>query len=374
LPKLLFLVTEDWYFCSHRMVLACEAKRQGYDVVVATRIKKHRDRILSAGLKLIPISMLRNGRNPWTEFLSICELVRVYRSERPDIVHHIAIKPAVYGALAARISGIPKVVNAIAGMGHVFASRSWKARILQLMLTCAMRILLNRPNSRIILQNPDDLSMLVEAGVADPERTDLILGSGVDVEEFQHFPEPDGDTTVMMSSRMLWDKGVGEFVEAARRLKSEGIRARFVLVGDSDTENPGTVPGSRLKAWNDEGAIEWWGHRNDMPAVLAQANIVCLPSYYREGIPKSLIEAASCGRPIVTTDSPGCREIVRDGENGFLVPVRDSAALAAAIKKLTDDPPLRRRFGARGRELVVKRFSLEKVIADTLAVYRRLAT
>ena len=373
MPKLLFLVTEDWYFCSHRMALACEAKRQGYDVVVATRIKKHRDRILSAGLKLIPISMLRNGRNPWTEFLSICELVRVYRSERPDIVHHIAIKPAVYGALAARISRIPKVVNAIAGMGYVFASRSWKARILQPVLTCAMRSLLNRPNSRIILQNPDDFSMLVEVGVADPERTDLILGSGVDVEEFQHFPEPDGDTTVMMSSRMLWDKGVGEFVEAARLLKSEGIRARFVLVGDSDTENPGTVPGSRLKAWKDEGAIEWWGHRNDMPAVLAQAHIVCLPSYYREGVPKSLIEAASCGRPIVTTDSPGCREIVRDGENGFLVPVRDSAALAVAIRKLMDDPPLRRRFGVRGRELVMKRFSLEKVIADTLAVYRRLA-
>jgi glycosyltransferase involved in cell wall biosynthesis len=374
MPKLLFLVTEDWYFCSHRMALACEAKRHGYDVVVATRVRKHRDRILSAGLKLIPISMLRNGRNPWAEFLSICELVRIYRSERPEIVHHVAIKPAVYGALAARISGVPKVVNAIAGMGYVFASRSWKTRILQPLLTCAMRILLNRPNSRIILQNPDDFSMLVKVGVADPERTDLILGSGVDVEEFRSFPEPDGDTTVMMSSRMLWDKGVGEFVEAARLLKSEGIHGRFVLVGDSDTENPGAVPGSRLKVWKDEGAIEWWGIRNDMPAVLAQAHIVCLPSYYREGVPKSLIEAASCGRPIVTTDSPGCREIVRDGENGFLVPVRDSAALAAALRKLMGDPPLRRRFGARGRALVLERFTLEKVIADTLAVYGRLAT
>jgi len=374
MPKLLFLVTEDWYFCSHRMVLACEAQRNGYDVVVATRIKKHRDRILSAGLKLIPISMLRNGRNPWTEFLSICELVRIYRSERPDIVHHVAIKPAVYGALAARISGVPKIVNAIAGMGYVFASRSWKARTLRPVLIRAMRILLNRPNSRIILQNPDDFSMLVEAGVADPERTDLILGSGVDVEEFQPFPEPDGDTTVMLISRMLWDKGVGEFVEAARLLKSGGIRARFVLVGESDTENPGTIPSSRLQSWKDEGAIEWWGHRDDMPAVVAQAHIVCLPSYYREGVPKSLIEAASCGRPIVTTDTPGCREIVRDGGNGFLVPVRDSAALAVAIRKLMDDPLLRRRFGARGRELVLEKFSLEKVIANTLSVYRRLAT
>jgi len=373
MPKLLFLVTEDWYFCSHRMLLACEAKRHGYDVVVATRVQKHRDRILSAGLKLIPISMLRNGRNPWAEFLSICELVRIYRSERPDLVHHVAIKPVIYGSLAARLSGVPKIVNAIAGMGYVFISQSWKARILRPILKRAMRILLHRPNARIILQNPDDFSMLIEAGIADPERTDLIPGSGVDVEEFRPFPEPDGDTTVMMSSRMLWEKGVEEFVGAARLLKSEGIRARFVLVGDIDSGNPGTISSSLLEAWNDEGAVEWWGHRNDMPAVLAQAHIVCLPSY-REGMPKSLIEAASCGRPIVTTDSPGCREIVRDGENGFLVPVRDSAALAAALRKLMDDPPLRRRFGARGRALVMERFTLEKVIADTLAVYRRLAT
>lgn len=371
MPKLLFLVTEDWYFASHRLVLATEAKRHGYNVVVATRVEKHRDRILSAGLKLIPITMVRNGRNPWTEFLSICELVRIYRSERPDLVHHVALKPVVYGSLAARISGVPRVVNAIAGMGFVFASQSWKARILRPVLKCSMRILLNRPNTRIILQNPDDFSMLVEAGIADPERTDLILGSGVDVEQFRPFPDPGGETMVMvmMVSRMLWDKGVGEFVEAARLVKSEGRRARFVLVGDSDTENPGTVPRARLKAWNDEGTVEWWGHRNDMPAVLAQSHIVCLPSFYREGVPKSLIEAASCGRPIVTTDSPGCREIVKDGENGFLVPVRDSAALAVAVRKLVDDPHLRRRFGARGRELVIERFSLEKVVTDTLSVY-----
>ena len=374
MPKLLFLVTEDWYFCSHRLVLASEAKRHGYDVVVATRVNNHRECILSNGLKLIPITMLRNGRNPWTELLSICELIRIYRSERPDLVHHVAIKPVVYGSLAARISGVPMVVNAIAGMGYVFASQSWKARILRPVLKCAMRILLNRPNTRIILQNPDDFSMLVGAGVADPERTDLILGSGVDVEQFQPFPDPDGETMVMMVSRMLWEKGVGEFVEAARLLKYEGIRARFVLVGDSDTENPGTVPRAQLKAWNDEGTVVWWGHQNDMPAVLAQSHIVCLPSYYREGVPKSLIEAASCGRPIVTTDSPGCREIVKDGENGFLVPVRDSAALAAAVGKLLNDPHLRRRFGTRGRELVIEKFSLERVVTDTLSVYGKLTT
>lgn len=373
MPKLLFLITEDWYFCSHRLVLAREAKRRGYDVVVATRVERHRDQILSAGLKLIPITMERNGRNPWTEFLSICELVRIYRSERPDIVHHVAIKPVIYGSLAARISGVPNVVNAIAGMGYVFISRSWKARVLRPFLKRAMGVLLNRPNARIILQNPDDFSMLVEAGIADPDRTDLIFGSGVDVGEFRFFPEPDGDTTVMMCSRMLWEKGVGEFVEAARILRSEKIQARFVLVGDIDTGNPGTVSRSQLEAWNDEGTVEWWGHRNDMPAVLAQAHIACLPSY-REGMPKSLIEASSCGRPIVTTDSPGCREIVKDGENGFLVPVRDSAALAAAIRKLLDDRPLRRRFGARGREFVMEKFSLEKVIDDTLAVYGRLST
>jgi len=196
----------------------------------------------------------------------------------------------------------------------------------------------------------------------------------VDVEQFRPFPDPDGEMIVMMVSRMLWEKGVGEFVEAAYLMKSEGVRARFVLVGDSDTENLGMVPRAQLKAWNDEGTVEWWGHQNDMPAVLAQSHIVCLPSYYREGVPKSLIEAASCGRPIVTTDSPGCREIVKDGENGFLVPVRDSAALAAAVGKLLNDPHLRRRFGTRGRELVIEKFSLERVVTDTLSVYGKLTT
>ena len=371
MPKLLFLITEDWYVCSHRLDLAGEARRHGYNVVVATRVEKHRDRILSAGLKLIPISMMRNGRNPWTEFLSICELVKIYRSERPDIVHHVAIKPVIYGSLAAHISGIPNIVNAIAGMGYVFISRSWKARVLRPLLERAMRALLNRPNARIIVQNPDDYSMLVAAGVADPERTDLVMGSGVDVEEFRPVPEPGGITTVMMVSRMLWEKGVGEFVAAARLLKAEGIPARFVLVGDVDTGNPGTVPKSRMESWTDEGAVEWWGYRHDMPAVLSQAHIACLPSY-REGLPKSLIEAASCGLPIATTDSPGCREIVKDGENGILVPVRDSTALAAALRKLITDPHLRRRFGARGREFVLERFSIEKVIADTLSVYGKL--
>src|SRR3972149_5312384 len=184
MPKLLFLVTEDWYFCSHRMALAQEAKRRGYDVVVATRVHKHREQILSAGLKLISISMLRKGRNPWKEFLSVYELVQIYKAERPDIVHHVAIKPVIYGALAARISRVPGVVNAITGLGYVFASDSWKAKVLRPLVKYAMSIFLNRPNTRIILQNPDDRSMMVEVGIVDSEKTELILGSGVDIQEF----------------------------------------------------------------------------------------------------------------------------------------------------------------------------------------------
>jgi glycosyltransferase involved in cell wall biosynthesis len=374
MTKLLFLVTEDWYFCSHRLTLASEAKRHGYDVVVATRVQKHREQILSAGLKLIPISMVRNGRNPWKEFLSICELVRIYNSERPDIVHHVAIKPVIYGALAARISKVPGVVNAIVGMGYVFSSRNWKARVLRPLIKCAMRALLDRPNVRVILQNPDDRSMMVNVGLVQFNRTELILGSGVDIQEYGPSPEPDGDTTVMMTSRMLWDKGVGEFVAAARSLKSAGVRAKFVLVGDSDIENPGTVSRDQLEAWKLERVVEWWGHRDDMPAVLSQSHIVCLPSYYREGVPKSLIEAASCGRPVVATDTPGCREIVRDGDNGILVPIRDSVALTAALKKLIDDPSLRCKMGSRGRDIVIERFSIDKVVADTMTIYEKFAT
>lgn len=370
--KLLLLVTEDWYFWSHRLPLAREAKSKGYTVIVATRVRDHGSQIIAEGFKLIPIRMLRRNRNPFKELGALLELIQIYRDEQPDIVHHVAVKPVVFGSIAAVISKVPRVVNAIAGLGYVFSSRSIRARLLRPFIKYLFMILLNRANTRTILQNQDDRSMLIESGIVRRELTSLIQGSGVDPQVYAPVPEPDGLITVILASRMLWDKGIKEFVEAAQLLRAKQITARFALVGESDTENPAAVPTEQLEAWDRCGDVEWWGKRVDMPEVFAGAHIVCLPSAYGEGIPKVLIEAAACGRPIVTTDSPGCREIVQHGQNGLLVPVRNPAALANALQNLIYDPALRSQMGKRGREIALEGFTVKKVVDETLALYDRL--
>lgn len=370
-PKILFLVTEDWYFCSHRLPIARAARDSGYSVVVATRVQGHGEQIEKEGFKLVPIGLQRSSKNPLREILSILEITKIYQSERPDIVHHVAMKPVLYGSIAALFGGIGAVVNALAGMGYIFTSHDRKAKFLKPVVKLGFRFLLGWPNGRVIIQNPDDRLMMIGAVGIPHEKVMLIKGSGVDTSHFAPTPEPDAIPLVVLASRMLWDKGVGEFVEAARLLHEKGVNARFVLVGDSDPGNPATVPVSQLEEWHKSGAVEWWGRREDMPKVFSESHIVCLPSY-REGLPKVLIEAAACGRPIVTTDAPGCREIVLHGKNGLLVPMRDSAALADALEMLIKDPVLRRKMGENGRELAVSEFSVEKVVSQTLALYQEL--
>lgn len=371
-PKLLYLVTEDWYFCSHRLPVARAARDAGFEVVVATRVTDHGGQIEAEGFKLVPIHLSRRSTDPLRELESIAELLRVYRRERPDVVHHVAVKPVLYGSVVARLSGVGATVNALAGMGYIFSSKRLRARLLRPFVVGAYRIALNRRSSRLILQNPDDAALLRELGVVrDAAHLEIIRGSGVDMTAYPVRPEPRGEPLVVLPGRMLWDKGVGEFVEAARLLRARGVRARFALVGGSDPENPATIPDAQLRAWREEGVVECWGFREDMPDVLASAHVVCLPSY-REGLPKALIEAASCGRPIVATDVPGCREIVRHEDNGLLVPVREAAPLADALERLIADPDLRARLGARGRERVMNEFSEEHVIAATLRLYREL--
>lgn len=372
MAKLLFLVTEDWYFCSHRLPLARAAKAAGYEVVVATRVSAHADAITAEGFKLIAIGLRRSSRNPWRELRAILEIAGIYRRERPDLVHHVALKPVLYGAIAARLARVPAVVSALAGLGFVFASATLKARLLRPWVVGALRLSIDADGSALIVQNPDDRKMLVEAGVVSAARVRLIRGSGVDVGRFATTPEPGGTPLVMLPSRLLWDKGVGEFVAAAQLLRERGVAARFVLVGDSDLETSAAIPVGQLQAWQSGGAVEWWGRREDMPAVLASSHVVCLPSYRGEGLPKVLLEAAACGRPLVATDVPGCREIVIDGGNGLLVPPRDAPALADAIGRLLADPDLRAAMGRRGRELVEAQFSEERVVAQTLALYREL--
>ncbi len=372
-PKLLYLVTEDSYFCSHRLPLARAARAAGFDVVVATRVRDHGAQIQAEGFKLVPIHLARGGTNPLRELASIWELLQVYREERPDLVHHVAVKPVLYGSLVARFAGVGGTVNAVAGMGYLFSSKRIRARVLRPFIVRAYRAALNARSSRLILQNPDDEALFRGLGaIGDATPITIIRGSGVEMDAYPARPEPAGTPLVVLPTRMLWAKGVGEFVEAARCLKARGVVARFALVGASDPENPESIPDAQLRAWHEDGAIEWWGFRKDMPEVLASAHVVCLPSAYGEGVPKVLIEAACCARALVATDVPGCREVVRHEDNGLLVPLRDAAGLAAAIERLLADPALRARMGARGRERVHEEFRIEKVIEATLSLYREI--
>lgn len=368
-PKILFFVTEDWFVCSHWLPLIEGAKNAGFQVVVVTRTNKHAERILQHGVRLIPFEISRRGSNVFREFKTILRLMEIYRKERPDIVHHVAMKPMLYGSLVSHLLRVPHTVNWVAGMGWLFVSNNWRAKILQVVVQRVLGMLLR--GSLVIVENKDDQAIIASTGVA-VQHIHLVRGAGVNTLLYSPSPEPKGVPLVVLPARMLWDKGVGEFVEAATQLKNQGVNARFVLVGEPDMENPASVPEHQLLAWDKEGVVEWWGRREDMPQVLAQSHIVCLPSY-REGLPKSLLEAASCGRPIVTTDVPGCREIVHDGDDGLLVEARNVSALADALAKLLANPEMRQRMGQRGRKRVLSEFSQESIVTQVLALYREMA-
>ncbi|MBW7852388.1 MAG: glycosyltransferase family 4 protein [Rhodospirillales bacterium] len=369
---ILFLVTEDWYFWSHRLNLARACRDRGWRVTVATRVDRHGEAIVAEGFELVPLGLRRRGRNPVGETAAILEILRLYRRVRPDIVHQVALKPALYGTLAARLAGVPVVVNALAGLGYVFASDEAAARRLRPAVTAAFRLLLDRPGQHVIVQNPDDRRLLVDAGTVGAKRISIIRGSGVDCEHFRPTPEPPGPPVAALVARMLWDKGVGEAVEAADILRRDGAGVRVVLVGRPDPDNPRAVPTQTLRQWNDGGRLEWWGHRDDVAAVWAEAHMAILPTTYGEGLPKCLLEAAACGRPLIATDAPGCRELVEDGVTGLLVPPRDPAALAAAVRRLAEDADLRRQLGAAARRAVVERFSDAVIVGEVMELYDRL--
>ncbi|CAN5658169.1 glycosyltransferase family 4 protein [soil metagenome] len=368
--RLLYVVNSDWFFLSHRLGLAERAREEGFDVHVATVDTGRAADIRARGFTFHSLRLSRNGMHPSREVASVLELLRMYRRLRPDIVHHITPKPVLYGSLAARLLPDILVVNAVTGLGYLFAS-STRSTMLQRLVSGLYRGALSHPHWRVIFQNGDDRDEFIRSGAVEPERAELIRGSGVDCEQFAPRPEPPGTPVVMLVARMLWDKGVGEFVEAARISRGRGQEARWVLVGGPDDGNPASIPEERLRRWVDEGVVEWWGHRADMEEVLPSASIVVLPSY-REGLPKSLLEAAAAGKPMIATDVPGCREVVRPDATGCLVPPQDAAALAAAAELLIADPELRRRYGQAARRMVVAEFADDLVYKATLGMYRRL--
>jgi glycosyltransferase involved in cell wall biosynthesis len=362
---LLFFVSEDWYFVSHRLPLAIAAKDAGFTVSVVTRVRHHAATIEGAGLRLIPFELARSGLNPFRELVTLGRLILLYRRERPDIAHHVAMKPVLYGGIAAWLGGNPPRISALAGMGWLFTSTGGLARFLKHVVRFALSRVLH--SGLTLVQNPDDAQLLIELGVPRGGIR-IIAGSGVDLERFRPSPEPEGRPVVVLQSRLLWDKGVGEFVEAARILASRGIDARFVLAGQPDDSNPAAIPAERIRQWVADGIVEHRGWVTDVPRLLASAHIVCLPSY-REGLPKSLIEAAASGRAIVTTSVSGCRHVVDDEETGLLVPPRNAEALAGAIARLIRDPTLRQGMGARARARAEREFGAQSVIRQTLALY-----
>lgn len=368
-PKLLYLVSEDWYFVSHRLALARAAKSAGYDVAVVTRTSAHADEIRDNGLRLIPMAFERAGLGPAFEIRSLKQIFQVYCRERPEIAHHVAMKPVIYGSIAARAAGTRCVVNALMGLGYIFSSDTARAKLLRPGVRYALRQSLRGHATKVIVQNKDDADQLIRDCKVPIENVNLIRGSGVDVAKFVCGPPPSGVPVVVFPARYLIDKGLNEFVAAAEILKRSGVVARFAIVGAIDPLNPSSLTASQVAGFVGSGIIEDWGWRTDMPAVFATSALVCLPSY-REGLPKSLLEAAASGRAIVATDVPGCREIVRPEINGWLVSPKDPVALAAALKEAISHPQLCVNYGVAGRHIVEREFSLNSVIDATLAVYR----
>lgn len=366
--RVLFVITEDWALISHRLHLAEAAIKLGYEVAVVTRVTKYRDMLEASGLKVFHWRLERRSLNPIREIISIFDLWKILFLFRPDIIHAVAQKPVIYAGFAMKFSKKAKFVAALGGVGFIFTGKNIKANLLKPIVKLCLRFVLWDPTSKLILQNTDNVQTIVKSRIVDKNRITLIKGAGVEIGKFQPSLIPKGPPMVILPARMLWDKGVAEFVRVAGRIKARDIEARFVLVGDVDSHNPASIMQSQVDEWVQQGAIEHWGRRDDMDQIYQQASIVCLPSY-NEGLPKVLLEAASCARPTVAFNVSGCREIVRDGINGFLVSFGDETALEKAIVTLINDRSLCAKMGAKGREIVEQAFSGEIINAQTFAIW-----
>lgn len=369
--KVILVANTDWFLYNFRLALARQLREQGFDVVLVSPSGSFLSNFQVEEFRWIPWQLGRKSTSLFSEIRSFIQLVKIYRHEKPDLVHHHTIKPVLYGSLAARILGISGVVNSITGRGYVFVSSEIKARILKTLITPIYKIALKTQRGAVVFENQFDRKYFIETGLVPEERTWLIEGVGVDPDIFHPESEPEGTPVIIMAGRMMRDKGVQVFVEAARILKSR-VAARLVLVGDPDPGNPSSIDQETLNNWDREGIIEWWGWQSEMPSVYWRSHIVTLPTMYGEGVPTGLIEAAACGRPLVATNIPGCLPIVQDGINGLLVTPNNPQALADAFEKLILDRNLRLEMGKKGRELVLEKFTHAKVNQITIEVYRHL--
>ena len=369
--KILFIIVEDRYFLSHRLHLAQYAIKKGYQVGLLCKISKHKEFLENEGIQVFDWSLVRGSFNLFFEIKAIYEILITLLKFAPDVLHAVALKPVIYASFASKLVFLKSRVFALGGLGFIFSSDKILAKLLRPLIVLVLKFTFSGNKSRLIIQNIDDKRTLINLKVIRDEKIDLIKGAGVDMKIFSFIKEPSQIPEVILPARLLWDKGVGEFVLAADILKKRGINAKFTLLGETDPHNPECIPDDQIEDWKKEGAVDVAGFQDDMAKCIQNCAVVCLPSY-REGLPKSLLEAASCGRPIVTTDVPGCREIVQDGVNGYLVPSKDPDLLAEALSRLLTDRKLREVMGLKGREFVERGFSAEIVAIKTEKIWNSL--
>jgi len=369
--KLLYVVNVDWFFISHRFAIAKKAILSGYEVHIATGITRHHQLLTDAGLRVHPLKLHRSNSGFMSLVKECIEIYSVIRAVSADIVHLVTVKPVLLGGIASRMAKAPAVVLAISGLGHIFLSTGWAANLRKKFVILLYRAALRNKNHTVIFQNCDDMAMLNKVVNNISNHSILIRGSGVDLSVFEISPLPTGVPVVILPSRLLSEKGVYEFVEAAKIVNNSMKIARFVIAGDIDQFNPSSVSQDDLLLWEKRGIVEVFGWCDDMHSVLSTATIIALPSY-REGFPKALIEAAACGKAIVTTDVPGCRDAIEDGVTGLLVPVRDANALAKAIMSLLDDPERCAEMGRAGRRRAEELFDVNLVVQKHMEIYQEL--
>lgn len=370
--RLIMLVNCPAFFLSHRLQIALAAQQAGFEIHVATGPGPAITQIIERGLVHHKLPLSRSGMSLIPELKALYAIYRLFREIRPHLVHLVTIKPVLYGGIVARLTGVHSVVAAVSGLGFIFVGNGLKSALVSNLVARMYRFALGKRNLKVIFQNSEDCETLSEITGLRCDKVVMINGSGVDLSEYSFTPPPKGVPIVVMAARLLRDKGICEFMEASKLLKSRGVIARFWLAGDIDSSNPASLNEEELEAWRKAEIVELLGHRQDIPHVFSQASIVVLPSYYREGLPKVLIEAAACGRAVVTTNMPGCRDAIESEVTGLLVPPRNAVALADAIQRLLLDAELRKQMGRSARQLAEREFSIEKVVSTHLSIYREL--
>lgn len=371
MKKILFVVNDDWFFISHRLPIAIAAMKNGYEVHVATSEYDGDSKLIKYGIEHHTFTLAKAKLAPFSDLNTLIELCKLYRKIRPDIIHHITIKPVIYGGIAARLVRAKAVVNAISGLGVVFIEHGCKAKFRKVAVSVLYKIALGGLNSKVIVQNKDDRNIIMSLANLEMEQIELIKGSGVDLEEYCYTPRGSGKKLrVILLARMLRDKGVYEFYKAACYLKPRNPDVEFILAGDTH-DNPSSLSETELKNWNLEGIVSWIGHQEKTKELLINSDVVVLPSY-REGLPKSILEASAIGRAVVTTNVPGCRDAILKNRTGLLAPVKNVEVLAASIQSLLDNEELRLELGRNGRIFMEQEFSVEKVVAKHMEIYKKL--